>query len=209
MADARTYTPTAWGYSIAATDDGSLPPLITPEQLEEATGGRFGADTPGVSTVLAGVSAAIRDACGWHVSPVLDCEERTSGPGRVIALRTLLMTEDPEVEELGQVLGPGQFEWDQRGLIRRACWREWPEGWGAVVVRYRSGITAAMAPGLVTVAAQVASNALAAPAGVQSEQAGNVSISYNQTASGVSGGVRLLDSDLQMLRVYTLGEVLS
>ena len=41
------------------------------------------------------------------------------------------------------------------------------------------------------------------------QQAGNVSISYNQTASGVSGGVRLLDSDLQMLRVYTLGEVLS
>ena len=162
MADAKTYTPTAWGYSIAATDDGSLPPLITPDQLEEATGGRFGADTPGVSTVLAGVSAAIRDACGWHVSPVLDCEERTSGPGRVIALHTLLM-----------------------------------------------GIPASMAPGLVTVAAQVASNALAAPAGVQSEQAGNVSISYNQTASGVSGGVRLLDSDLQMLRVYTLGEVLS
>ena len=64
MADAKTYTPTAWGYSVAATDDGSLPPLITPEQLEEATGGRFGADTPGVSTVLAGVSADIRDACG-------------------------------------------------------------------------------------------------------------------------------------------------
>ena len=81
MADAKTYTPTAWGYSVA-TDNGSLPPLITPHQLEEATGGRFGADTPGVSTVLAGVSAAIRDACGWHVSPVLDCEERTSSRDR-------------------------------------------------------------------------------------------------------------------------------
>lgn len=208
MPDATTYTPTAWGYSIA-TDDGSLPPLITPEQLEEATGGRFGADTPGVSTVLAGVSAAVRDACGWHVSPVLNCEERASGPGRVIALHTLLMTEDPEVEELGVTLGPGQFEWSERGLVRRTCWREWPCGWGSVVVRYRSGIPAEMAPGLVTVAAQVASNALAAPAGVQSEQAGNVSISYNQTASGVSGGVRLLDSDLALLRIYALGEVLS
>ena len=208
MPDATTYTPTAWGYSIA-TDDGSLPPLITPEQLEEATGGRFGADTPGFSNVLAGVSAAVRDACGWHVSPVLDCEERASGPGRVIALHTLLMTEDPEVEELGVTLGSGQFEWSERGLVRRACWREWPRGWGSVVVRYRSGIPAEMAPGLVTVAAQVASNALAAPAGVQSEQAGNVSISYNQTASGVSGGVRLLDSDLALLRIYALEGVLS
>ena len=208
MPDATTYTPTAWGYSIA-TDDGSLPPLITPEQLEEATGGRFGADTPGVSNVLAGVSAAVRDACGWHVSPVLDCEERASGPGRVIALHTLMMPEDPEVEELGVTLGPGQFEWSERGLVRRACWREWPRGLGSVVVRYRSGIPAEMAPGLVTVAAQVASNALAAPAGVQSEQAGNVSISYNQTASGVSGGVRLLDSDLALLRIYALEGVLS
>lgn len=205
---AATYTPTAWGYSVA-TEDGKLPPIITPEQLEESTGGRFGADTPGVGTVLDGVSAVIRDACGWHVSPVLDVEERTGGPGKVIALRTLMMPEDPEVAELGEELGPGQFEWDQRGLIKRACFRCWPEGWGSVVARYRSGIPPEMAPALVAVAAQVASNALAAPAGVQSEQAGNVSISYNQTASGVSGGVRLLDSDLAMLRVYMLGEVLS
>ncbi|MEF2593323.1 MAG: hypothetical protein U0M51_02105 [Eggerthellaceae bacterium] len=205
---AAMYTPTAWGYSVA-TEDGKLPPIITPEQLEESTGGRFGADTPGVGTVLEGVSAVIRDACGWHVSPVLDVEERTGGPGKVIALRTLMMPEDPEVVEMGEELGPGQFEWDQRGLIKRACFRCWPEGWGSVVARYRSGIPPEMAPALVAVAAQVASNALAAPAGVQSEQAGNVSISYNQTASGVSGGVRLLDSDLAMLRVYMLGEVLS
>lgn len=208
MADEKAYTPTAWGYSVA-TDGGALPPLITPDQLEEATGGRFGADTPGVSAALAGASAAIRDACGWHVSPVLDCEERACGPGRVIALHTLMMGGDPEVEELGQALGPGQFEWDPRGLIRRACWREWPRAWGSVVVRYRSGIPPEMAPALAAVAAQVASNALAAPAGVRSEQAGGVSISYNQTASGVSGGVRLLDSDIAMLRVYMLGEVLS
>lgn len=205
---AEAYTPTAWGYS-AAVEDGKLPPIITPAQLEEATGGRFGPKTPGVETVLAGVSAVIRDACGWHVSPVLDVEERTGGPGKVIALRTLMMPEDPEVVELGEELGPGQFEWDQRGLIRRACFRQWPGGWGSVVARYKSGIPASMAPALVAVAAQVASNALAAPAGVQSEQAGNVSISYNQTASGVSGGVRLLDSDVAMLRAYMLGEVLS
>lgn len=203
----ETYVPTAWGYSVAS-DDGKLPPLITPEQLQEATGGRFGPKTPGVSTVLDGVSAVIRDACGWHVSPVLDVEERTGGPGKVIALRTLMMPDDPEVEELGVALGSGQFEWDCRGLIRRACFRSWPDAWGSVVVRYRSGIPSDMAPELVAVAAQVASNALAAPAGVQSEQAGGVSISYNQTASGVSGGVRLLESDLAMLRVYMIGEVL-
>lgn len=207
MPDETTYMPTAWGYAVA-TDDGRIPPIITPQQLSDATGGRFGKETPGVQQVLDGVSAAIRDACGWHVSPALDCEERTSGPGRVIALHTLLMHGAPTVEELGAELSPGQFEWMERGLLRRACWREWPGSWGSVVVRYRSGIPAEAAPALVSVAAQIAANALAAPAGVQSEQAGNVSISYNQTASGVSGGVRLLDSDLAMLRIYMLGEVL-
>lgn len=159
--------------------------------------------------MLDGVSAVIRDACGWHVSPQLTCVERTSGPGRVIALHTLLMPQVESVEERGAELGPGEFEFSERGLIRRCCWREWPAGWGSVVARYVSGIPSEMAPALVTVAAQVAANSLAAPSGVQSEQAGDVSITYNQTASGVSGGVRLLDSDFAMLRIYMLGEVLS
>lgn len=206
MATVKVATP--WGYSVEV-EGGAMPPLITPEQLSDATGGRFGDGTPGVETVLGGVSAAIRDACGWHVSPELPCEEATQGPGRVIALSTLYASSVDSVTELGEELGAGQWEWSERGMIRRACWRSWPAQWRSVVVRYTSGIPSSMAPALVTVAAQVASNALAAPAGVQSEQAGDVSISYNQTGSGVSGGVRLLDSDLSMLRVYMLGEVLS
>ena len=205
---ASEYVPTAWGYSVKA-DEGRIPPLITPQQLHEATGGRFGPGTPGVESVLDGVSSAIRDACGWHIAPALEVQERASGPGRVIALHTLMMRGDPDVTESGVELGPGEFEWDPRGLIRRACFRQWPPVWGSVVIDYVSGLDLSMAPGLASVAAQVASNALAAPAGVQSEQAGDVSISYNQTASGVSGGVRLLDSDLSILRIYTLQGVLS
>lgn len=205
---AEVLLPTAWGYYVV-TEDGTVPPIITPEQLEDATGGRFGPTTPGVDSVLAGVSAAIRDACGWHVSPTLTVEERAQGPGRMLALRSLMVTGVDSVTELGAALDEGQYQWRMDGALRRACWRSWPDAYQSVVVRYESGIPADMAPALVTVAAQVASNALAAPAGVRSEQAGNVSISYNQTASGVSGGVRLLDSDLALLRIYTLGEVLS
>lgn len=76
-------------------------------------------------------------------------------------------------------------------------------------MRYESGIPAEMAGALEAVCSQVAANALAAPAGVSSEQSGGVSISYNQTAQGVSGGIRLLDSDLAMLAPYMLGDVVS
>lgn len=200
--------PTPWGYWVECKG-GKLPPLITPDQLDAATGGRFGWCTPGVDAVLDAVSAAIRDACGWHVSPPLPVVERTQGPGRMLALRSLMVTGVESVAECGAELAEGQYEWRMDGALRRACWRSWPGAYRSVEVRYTSGIPSEMAPALAAVASQLASNALAAPAGVRSEQAGNVSISYNQTASGVSGGVRLLDSDLAMLRPYMLGEVLS
>lgn len=204
----ESLVPTPWGYWVEC-EGGKLPPLITTGQLEAATGGRFGWCTPGVEAVLDAVSAAVRDACGWHVSPPLPVVETTQGPGRVLALRSLMVTGVESVTELGERLSEGQYEWRMDGALRRACWRSWPGAYRSVEVRYTSGIPSEMASALVSVASQLASNALAAPAGVRSEQAGNVSISYNQTASGVSGGVRLLDSDLAMLRPYMLGEVLS
>lgn len=205
---AETMVQTPWGYA-ALVEGGKLPPVITPEQLSDATGGRFGPETVGVATVLDGVSAAIRDACGWHVTPQLTVEESTQGPGRVVALRTILAASVERVIERGRELSAGEYEFARNGLLRRSCWRSWPPEWGSVTVRYLSGIPGEMAAALAMVAAQVASNALAAPAGVRSEQAGNVTINYNQTASGVSGGIRLLDSDLAMLAPYAIGEVLS
>lgn len=203
---AETMTP--WGYSVELDGD-AMPPLVDASDLSGLTGGRFGPETEGVDAVLSAVSAAVRDACGWHVSPTLPCVERTNGPGRVIALRTLLVHGIDSVDEAGRELSDGEYEWSACGMLRRACFRSWPVSWGSVVVRYRSGIPVEMAQSLKAVVAQVASNCLAAPSGVQSESAGNVSISYNQTASGVSGGVRLLDSDIAMLRPYMLREVLS
>lgn len=205
---AETMVQTPWGYA-ALIEGGKLPPVITPAELREATGGRFGPETVGVSTVLDGVSAAIRDACGWHVTPQLTVEESAQGPGRVIALKTLLAESVEKVSERGRELSEGEYEFARNGLLRRSCWRSWPAEWNSVTVRYVSGIPQGMASALAMVAAQVASNALAAPAGVRSEQAGNVTISYNQTASGVSGGIRLLDTDLAMLSPYVIGEVLS
>lgn len=192
---------TPWGYRVEAD---ALPPLITPEQLADATGGRFGPATPGAAAALAGASAVIRNACGWHVSPPLPCSCRTQGPGRVLSLPALLIDDPDSVTEEGRELAAGEFEWAENGTLRRCCWREWPRALGSVEVRYTAGIPADVAPDLVTVAAQVAANSLAAPAGVRSEQAGDVSISYNQTASGVSGGIRLLDSDLALLAPYRL-----
>lgn len=197
-----TYTP--WGYEVGAEEAGPLPPVIDAEQLAALTQGRFGPDTEGVESVLAGVSAAIRAACGWHVSPSLPCRAALTGGDRLIALPALLVTGIESVTEAGQPLDDGCYEWTQSGAMRRCQWRRWAPGYRSVVVEYEAGIPSAIAADLGVVAAQVASNALVAPAGVRQESAGDVSITFNQTGNGVSGGVRLLDSDIAMLAPYRL-----
>ncbi len=192
---------TPWGYEV---DADRLPPIIGPEELSEYTQGAFGPATIGAVTTLGAVSAAVRSACGWHVAPVLTCVERAEGPGRVLSLRTLALESVESVAESGRDLTAGEYEASRAGSLRRCCWRQWPDAYGSVVVRYRSGFDPDAVPDLAAVVAQIAANALAAPAGVRSEQAGDVSITYNTTASGVSGGVRLLDSDLAMLAPYMI-----
>lgn len=197
-----TYTP--WGYQVETDGDAGLPPVITPQDLSNLTQGRFGPSTVGVDAVLAGVSAAIRSACGWHVSPSLRCKATLSGGLRLLELPSMLVTDVESVKELGQELQPGAYEWSEAGVVRRCQWRSWPPGYGSVEIEYMSGIPSEMALDLSVIAAQIASNALAAPAGIRQESAGDVSITYNQTGSGVSGGVRLLDGDLAMLAPYML-----
>lgn len=194
---------TAWGYNVE-TDDAALPLLLDADELYALTSGRFGKQTDGVDSVLSSVSSVIRGVCGWHVAPVLDVVETTQGPGRVIGLHSLCVCDVTKVVESGVELAEGTFEWAQEGMLRRCQWKQWPDAWRSVEVHYRSGLPADAMWALKTVAAQVASNALAAPAGVQSEQAGDVSVSYNSTASGVSGGVRLLASDVALLEPYIM-----
>lgn len=197
-----TFTP--WGYEVGVDEGGEIPPIIDAERLAALTQGRFGPETEGVDSVLAGVSAAIRAACGWHVAPSLPCRASLDGGDRFIALPALVVTGVGSVSELGAELGPGAYEWAANGSLRRCQWKRWAPGYRSVSVVYEAGIPSAAAADLGVVAAQVASNSLSAPAGVRQESAGDVSITYNQTGSGVSGGVRLLDSDLAMLARYRL-----
>lgn len=93
------------------------------------------------------------------------------------------------------------FEWLPSGLVRLqgGCF---PDAWRSAVCGFVAGEDAAGA--LAMAVAQIAANQLAAAAGVRSERAGQVSIDYNQTANGVSGGVRLLDSDMRLLMPYRI-----
>lgn len=192
---------TPWGYTV---DAEALPPLMGAADFETVTGGMWEESDERAQAVLAAVSAAIRSYCGWHVSPSLACKCETHGPGRVIGIPAMAVSFIESVVENGEVLASGQYEWLGSGLLRRAGFRQWPARWNSVQVSYTAGLDAAACQDLVAVVAQVASNALAASPGVSNERAGDVSITYNQTASGVTGGIALLQRDKDLLAPYAL-----
>lgn len=196
------YEPTAWGYMVAHDSDdqtwNGVPPLISRTDFNKATGNRWSTDTDMVDMVLAAVSQAVRNFCGWHIAPNLPCVYVAYGlEGKIAKLPSLMVTscvlEDDEGNE-------SDVEWQPRGLVKAAG--RWNPSWGKYAFRFDSGYESdAM---LSQIIVQVASNHMAAAPGIREEQAGAVRLSYNQMANGVSGGVTLLDREQMLLAPYRL-----
>lgn len=192
---------TNWRYEIEADE---LPALMTVEEFATATGGALASTDNQIAWALAAVSQVVRDFCGWHVAPVLECTYTGTGEGRFFKLPCMGVTTVDALDVNGNALTAGAYEWSDAGLIRLKC-GSFPRAWRAVTANFAAGYEVAGALGAVVV--QMASNALAAAPGVREEHAGQVGISYNQTASGVSGGVRLLETDKALLDPYRISEV--
>lgn len=190
---------TPWGYSV---DEDAVPPLLSAEDYATMTGTQP-EDVERVEAVLAAASAAVRGFCGWHVAPVLTCVARVTGDGRMLSLPTVALEGVTSIEIDGGSISTDLVEWLDSGLVRLKC-GHWPHSWGGVTVTYEGGVDLAQCPDLGAVVAQVAANAMAGAPGVQSERAGEVSVTYNATSYGVAGGVTLLARDKAMLEPYRL-----
>ena len=183
---------TPWGYECE-----SLPPLISVEQFRSLCPD-FSATDSQVSAVLDSVSSAIRDYCGWHISPSLQCDWIGNGEGYLLMLPAMGVSSVESLRVSGNEVT--DYEWTAAGMVRRK--RDvFPDSWRSVECVYTAGFNSAV---IGQVATQVAANSLAAAPGVSSERAGNVSITYNQTGSGITGGVSLLPRDLESLAPYRL-----
>lgn len=183
---------TPWGYSV---EGDSIEPIITVEQFRDLYAD-FASEDEAIEAVLASTSAAIRDWCGWHVGPVLECRYVGEGEGRILVLPAMGVQEVTSLR-VRDVETP--FEWRPSGLVRIAGW--FPDAWRSVECEYTAGFGS---ESIGQVVAQIAANALAASPGVADERAGNVSITYNKTGDGITGGVSLLSRDRDMLAPYRL-----
>lgn len=193
-----TYT-NQWNYAT----DSQLDTLISLADFKVITGNTLSSTDAQITATLKAVSNAVRSFCGWHVSPSLTCYWQGDADGRLVQLPAMNVTSIHSVTINGSALASTEYSWRPSGLIRLK--KPVDDDWGQLVsVEFESGVSADILGATVS---QIAVNTLVAPAGVQREQVGDVSIAYNLTASGVTGGIRLLPSDKAMLKAFQLPPV--
>ena len=176
---------TAWGYDI---EEQTLEPLLSVEQFNTMTGNAYSGNAR-VEPALKAASQAIRNFCGWHICPSLRCEAYPAGGGKVIKLPASYVSEIVSVHEEGVELGSGQYEWRHEGLLRRCCFRNWSGKWDAVQVVYRAGFDIAAVPDLAETIRAITESVITVSAGVMSESADGVSISYSASASSIAAAL--------------------
>lgn len=182
---------TPWGYKVE-----ELPPIMAVEEFRTLYPEMSSTDNA-IESVLGAVSSAVRDACGWHVAPSLECYFIGDGEGDLLVLPAMGVT---DVESLTIKEAPASFEWRASGLVRLTR-GVFPDSWRSVECVYTAGYSSAA---VAQVVGQIAANALVASPGVSDERAGGVSITYNKTGDGITGGVSLLPRDHAALAPYKL-----
>ena len=185
------YSMTPWGYEV----DGDVAPIITPSQFNDMTGNRWANDER-ADAAIAAASAAVRNSCGWHVSPAMSCRATldTDG-GASLWLPTSCLNSVTSLTVGGaEVEG---YQWSRIGQILPD--ERIPAGLQAATVEYVAGMDA---PGdIAAMVAGIASRALAISPGVTSETAGGVSVSFASSLSMVAYA-SLTDTDRDALAAY-------
>lgn len=187
-----------------AVDAFRLPSFVTASEFAEWTGGKISASDPRVEPLLAGASAGLRKFAGWHIAPVLEETLVGDGPGgRLLVLPTGRLLSVVSVDNGGETVDITTVDSSKLGMLElRSGW--WSSRFGAVSVRVQHGYDLADVEDIRQIVKQVTSNALSSPMGATREQAGTVSISWATTAPGVSGGLSLLQRDLEVLAAYKI-----
>lgn len=190
---------TPWGYEVEDPEA----PIIGADDFRRLCGASVCSTDERVTAVLRAVSSAVRDFCGWHVGPAMDCAWVGEGQGRWLQVPAMGV-ESMELEVGGTKVDPDGFDWDQRGMVRLRS-GSFPGRWRSVTCRFRAGYGTETVGAVV---AQIAANALVGSPGVMEQHADGVGVTYNRTADGVAGGVSLLPRDRAMLAPYVLRGVL-
>lgn len=194
---------TNWGYLID-TDKTQLPDMINATEFNNLTAQKYSGDAR-IAQNMSAAQAAIRNYCGWHVSPSLPCifDADSISTGRVIQLPARFVSSVESVTFNGEELPPESYHLKFNGLLyfdRRflGC------SWGDIIVKYTAGVPDGLMDAIKELIAHRVTHALAQSYGVQSEAAGGVSVTYNATWINNARATALPSDNKEVLAPYRL-----
>lgn len=180
---------TTWGYEL--TNEQTLTDIISVNEFNTMTGGRYTGDTR-IASSIAAASLALRNYCGWHLTGSLNCKAVYRATDRrivrhgadiTIQLPTRFLSAVSSVKVNDEVTTDLSFT--TNGLLTL-----YDVSFGnrrdVVEVEYTAGIPDASA--IKELVAQMVTLQLAKSYGVTSEAAGGVSITYNSAWTNGSFG---------------------
>lgn len=199
---------TTWGYTLTGMD--AIPDLITNEDYNAYTNGKYAGYAGQVSKEIAAASAAIRNFCGWHVGPSAACLfETTFLDRRVTRVGSDVLIQLPAryVTEVGSVQIGGteqdSYVLDPTGLLR-VINAGHGERFTPVSVSYTAGLSDTLMAPIAELVAHRVTHAVAVPAGITSEASGGVSVTYNANWINNARATGLASDNKEVLIPYKL-----
>ena len=208
----------SWGYSY---DAEALPALIDATDFSKYTNGKFGTTDTRIGANIKSASEAIRNYCGWHISPSLTCgvvynvanlHDAFIGGDLLVQLPATFVTSISKIV-LDAVLDPDTQEYNGEVITDASCYeldnsngllRIYDVGArdrrSRIFVKYVAGLSDAEAIKEITTLRVV--HALTNPYGVTSEAAGGVSVAYSSAWIGRANSTSLPSEERETLDAY-------
>lgn len=158
--------------------------------------------SPTLEDRLAAAERQVRNYCGWHIAPVAVQDLVLHGSGsRSLFVPSLRIVEVVSCSVDGQDIDPATLEWAEEGFLRRSC-GVWPDRLRSVLLTIRHGFDDA--PDVSALIYELAERSMTAKGGRVREAAGGVSITNATVATGVAGGVVLMEHEKVNLEPYRI-----
>lgn len=195
---------TTWGYEL--TNEQTLTDIISVNEFNTMTGGRYTGDTR-IASSIAAASLALRNYCGWHLAGSFTCKISWNvknrgiirhGSDLTIQLPAKFVSGITSVSIAGETVTDITFQTNGLLTVFDApyCGKR-----DVIEVVYTAGIPDASA--IKEMVSQMVTLQLAKSYGVTSEAAGGVSITYNSAWTNGSFG-SVIDNNAAMLAPYRL-----
>ena len=211
---------TPYGYTL---DAETLPDFITTTEFDNYTANKFKNDTR-IAANIPSASEAIRNYCGWHISPNLVCgvnyriwdlRDAFVGSDLLVQLPATYVTGITKII-VDAVLNSstGEYEgeeWTDYDLSTNGTLRIYDVGARdkkcRIFIKYTAGFPNDKIAAIKELTADRVTHAVANPYGVNSEAAGGVSISYSGTWAGNTSATALANDAREVLDAYKVGGV--